>query len=236
MLRGMSVIVLAERTVVANCRKWIGAVVPLLGVLASPGVVAQYYLGVEAGREHLSFRPEYSPVHGGPNDRYDNRANGSVAGVVGGYRWQGRADFSLGVEGRLSVSDTDWKLTLPEPARFRYDVPVSAAMALLPTYRVTENFSVFAETGLALGKIRLRKATTNAVRSRYDVSTWRPGIVAGVGMRYAIGGGWSVRAGYRRTWYKEHDFNTYRADGSQVEAVSSKVVQSMTTLGLMREF
>ncbi len=219
-----------------NCRKWLAAAVPLLGVLASSGVQAQYYLGVEAGREHLSFRPEYSYVNGRPNDRYDNRAHGALAGAVGGYHWRGAADFSLGVEGRLSVSDSDWKTTLPEPARFRYDVPVSVAVALLPTYRVTENFSVFAETGLALGRIRARKTTPDATRSRYDDASWRPGVVAGVGVRHAMGDGWSVRAGYRRTWYKAHDFNTYRADGSQVESVSSKAVQSTLKLGLMREF
>ena len=218
-----------------NCRESLGAMF-LLGMLASSGAQAQYYLGVEAGRERLSFRPEYSYVNGDPNDRYDNRAHGAVLGAVGGYRWQSAGDFSLGLEGRLSVSNTDWELTLSEPARFRYDVPVSVAVGLLPTYRVTENFSLFAETGLALGKIRERKTTSNATRSRYDVSTWRPGFVAGVGMRYAMGDGWSVRAGYRRTWYKAHDFNTHRADGSQVEAVSSKVVQSTVTLGLIREF
>lgn len=65
-----------------NCRESLGAMF-LLGMLASSGAQAQYYLGVEAGRERLSFRPEYSYVNGDPNDRYDNRAHGAVLGAVG---------------------------------------------------------------------------------------------------------------------------------------------------------
>ncbi len=219
-----------------NFWRWLAGVLPLLGLLASQGAAAQVYLGVEAGREHLSFRPEYRFVSGKPDDHYDNRADGSVAGVVGGYRWKTAADFSLDVQGRLSVSNSEWTMTLPEPASFRYDLPVNMAVSLLPAYRLTENFSVFAEAGLALGKIRERKSTSGATKSRYDDATWRPGVVAGFGMSLAVGDGWSVRAGYRRTWYRNHDYDTHDATGVQVETVTSRVVQSTTTLGLMREF
>lgn len=220
----------------SNCRKWIGGIAALLGTLASQGAAAQYYLGIEAGREHLSFKPEYRFVSGAPNQTFDNRAAGSMAGVVGGYHWKTAQDFSLDVQGRLSLSNAAWTLSLPEPASLRYDLPVNGAVSLLPRFHLSKNFSVFAEAGLALGKIRERKSTSNVARSSYDEDKWRPGVVAGLGMSLAMSDGWSLRAGYRRTWYKDHDFNTYRADGTQIEAVTSRVVQSTTTIGVIREF
>lgn len=208
----------------------------VVGAVASPGVAAQYYLGAEAGHEHLSFRPEYRYLNGAPSDRYDNRASGSIAGVLGGYRWKTAKDVSLDVQGRLSVSNSEWTLALPEPAKFRYDLPVNMAVSLLPAYRLSEHFAVFAEAGLALGKIRERKSTTDAARSAYDVSRWRPGVVAGLGMSVTLDEQWSLRVGYRRTWYRNHDFDTRRTDGTRVETVTSRVVHSTTTIGLIREF
>ncbi|GAB1392789.1 hypothetical protein MASR1M60_09520 [Rhodocyclaceae bacterium] len=210
--------------------------VAVLGAVASQGVAAQYYLGVEAGREHLSFKPEYRFMNGTPNQTFDNQADGSNAGLVGGYHWKSAKDFSLDVQGRLSFSNSEWTMVIPEPASFRYDLPVNVAVSLLPTYRLTENFAVFAEAGLALGKIREHKSTSNATRSAYDVSKWRPGVVAGFGMSLALDERWSLRAGYRRTWYRDHDFDTHRADGTQIETVTSRVVQSTKTIALIREF
>jgi len=221
---------------VSNCRKWIGSIAALLGTLASQGAAAQYYLGIEAGREHLSFKPEYRFVSGAPNQTFDNRAVGSMAGVVGGFHWKTTQDFSLDVQGRLSTSNAAWQLALPEPSSLRYDLPVNVAISLLPAFRVSDKFTVFAEAGLALGKIRERKVTTNVAMSGYDEDKWRPGIVTGFGVSLALDDRWSLRAGYRRTWYKDHDFNTYRANGTQVEAVTSRVVQSTTIIGLIRKF
>lgn len=219
-----------------NHLQWITGALTTVGILASQGVAAQYYLGVEAGHEDLSFKPEYRFVSGAPDRTFDNQAEGLVASVVGGYRLTSTNDFSLDAEGRLSISNSDWTLSLTEPASFRYDLPVNLALSLLPAYRISKNFSVFAEAGLALGKIRERKSTESPDKSRYDEETWRPGFIAGFGISLAVGDGWSLRAGYRRTWYKNHDFYTYDANGTQVETVTSRVVQSTTTLGLIREF
>lgn len=220
----------------ANYLKWMFGAVAVVSALGAQGAAAQYYLGVEAGRDHLAFQPEYRFVNGAPQQTYDNRASGAAFGVVGGYRWQSSRDFTFDVQGRVSVSNAEWTLDLPEPASLRYDVPMNVAVALLPAFRVSDKLSVFAEAGLALGKIRERKSTTNVTRSHYDVDKWQPGFVAGFGLDLALDERWSVRAGYRRTWYKDHDFNTYRADGSQVEAVTSEVRQSLTTIGLFRTF
>jgi opacity protein-like surface antigen len=223
---------LVERDIVS--KRWIGGSVILLGALASQGASAQYYLGGEVGSEHLSFKPEYRFVNGDPNRGYDNRANGSLGGVVGGYHWQFAKDCSLDVQGRLSVSDSAWEMALPEPASFRYDLPVNVAVSVLPSFNLTEKFAVFAEAGLALGKIRERKLAVTS--SQYDIEKWRPGIVAGLGVSLALDERWSVRAGYRRTWYQNHEFNTYSANGAQVETVTSRVTQNTVTIGLIRKF
>ncbi|WP_201211131.1 outer membrane beta-barrel protein [Rhodocyclus purpureus] len=215
-------------------QRWILAAAGAVSVLAAQGVEAQYYLGAETGREHLSFKPEYRFVNGDPAASYHNEGAGSTTGMVGGYHWKSARDFSLDVQGRLSVSNADWEMSLAEPASFRYDLPVNVAVSLLPSFRLTEHFAVFAEGGLALGKIRERKSAVTT--SQYDVEKWRPGIVAGVGVSLALDERWSLRAGYRRTWYQNHEFDTYLADGTRVETVTSRVVQSTTTIGLIREF
>lgn len=220
----------------SNCWKWIVGIPALLGALASQGAAAQYYLGIEAGSGHLSFKPEYRFVSGAPNQTFDNQADGSVVGMIGGYHLKTAKDYSLDVQGRLSVSDNAWKLSLPEPASLRYDLPLNMAVSLLPVYRLSENFAVFAEAGLALGKIRERKSTSNVTRSSYDEDKWRPGVVAGLGMSLALDDRLTLRAGYRRTWYQDHEFDTHTANGTQVEAVTSRVLQSTTTIGLIREF
>lgn len=219
-----------------NYQKCMGAVVAVVGVLASQGVAAQYYLGVEAGHEHLDFEPKYRFVNGTPNESFENHANGAALGLLGGYHLLSTKDYALAVQGRLSVSNADWKLRLDEPASLRYDLPMNVAVSLLPTFRLSEKFSVFAEVGLALGKIREHKSTGNVNSSSYHEDKWRPGMVAGLGLSFALDERWSVRAGYRRTWYKDHDFNTYRANGTQVERVTSRVEQSSTTLALIRAF
>ena len=113
---------------------------------------------------------------------------------------------------------------------------IAALLGALTSHGAAAQYYLGVEAGLALGKIRERKATTNVTMSGYDEDKWRPGVVAGLGMSLALDERWSLRVGYRRTWYKDHDFDTYRADGTQVEAVTSRVVQSTTTIGLIREF
>lgn len=220
----------------SDCRRWILGAATALSAVISQGAAAQshYYLGLEMGREHLSFKPEYSFVSGAPSITYDNQADGSVASVVGGYHSKSTESFSLDVQARLSVNNAAWRLTLPEPASLRYDLPLNVAVSLLPSFHFTERFTLFAEAGLALGRIREQKLAVTT--SMYDIEKWRPGLVAGLGMSLALDERWSMRLGYRRTWYKNNGFGTYLVSGTQVEAVTSRVVQDATTFGLVRDF
>lgn len=78
-------------------------------------------------------------------------------------------------------------------------IPVNVAVSLLPTFQVSEKIALFAEAGLALGKIQERKPAVTT--SMYDVRKWQSGYVSGAGMSFAVDDQWSARIGYRRTWY-----------------------------------
>ena len=219
----------------ANTQCWMLGTVAALGLVAWNSSAAEsYYVGAEIASEHLSFGPDISFVDGRPNRSFDDQAYGSSVGVLAGYRWKARPDFSIALQGRLSASDAAWKQELLEPASFKYAVPVNTAVSLLPTFQASENLALFAEVGLAMGKIQERKSAVTT--STYDVQKWQPGGVAGAGMSVAVADRWSVRIGYRRTWYKELRYNTYLANGTQVETNSSKPVQSTWNIGLIREF
>ena len=206
-----------------------------MGWPASNGMAAQgYYMGAEIGSEHVSYQPEYSFMNGTPNESYDNKADGLGGGVLAGYLWQTGTAFSIALQGRLSAADAVWELDIPEPASLRYAIPVNAALSLLPTFHVSKRVAFFVEVGVALGKIEERKSATTT--SMYDVDEWQSGGIAGAGMNFAVDDRWSVRIGYRRTWYQEFSYDTHLADGAQVETVSDQPVQSMTSIGLIREF
>jgi len=218
-----------------NGQRWMPGAVIALCLAASNGAAAQgYYVGAEIGSEHVSFQPLYRFANGAPNLSFDDQVYGSGVGVLAGYRWKAAPDFSIALQGRLSASDAAWKLELPEPASLKYAIPVNVAVSLLPTFQVSEKIALFAEAGLALGKIQERKSAVTT--SMYDVQKWQSGYVSGAGMSFAVDGQWSARIGYRRTWYKELSYDTHLANGTKVEMVSSKAVQSMTSIGLIREF
>lgn len=213
---------------------WIA--VTAVTAFASPLAMANYYVGAEVAREHLLFKTNYSFVNGTPQDVYHNRETDTLTSVLAGYRWVSADRYALSLQGRLSVSDTNWTLSIPEPAAFRYDLPVSGAVSLLPSYRLNNKLTVFVETGLAFGQVRERKTTTNPASSRYDESSWQPGLVAGFGVSVDLAKSWSVQAGYRRAWYGDIDYPTYDASGTQIETVSSRAVQSATSLAIVHQF
>lgn len=205
------------------------------GAIISQPVAAQSYVGVEIGRENISFEPTYQFLIGGGDQSFHNRASGAVGGVVVGYRWKPAQGLSWDLHGRLSGSDNAWRLALPEEsATFRYDLPVSLSFSLAPVWQVSDKVALFAEAGLAIGRIREQKLAP--ITSRYDVQTWRPGLLAGLGARVALDDRWALRLGYHRIGYRAHDFDTFDATGSQVEAVRSRVTQRETTLAVIRAF
>lgn len=220
-------------------RHWMIGAASVACLIAANGVAAQtYYVGAEVGGEQVSFPTDYAFASGGPNESYDNRANGTSGGVLAGYRWEVAPGVSIALQGRLSVSDTAWKMDLADQTSFKYAIPVNAAVSLLPIYRVSDKVALFVEAGVALGKIQERKSavSTSMYPSLYDVRKWQPGGIAGVGISLAMDEKWSLRIGYRRTWFKEFSYDSHLADGTQVETVSASPVQSVTSLGLIRDF
>lgn len=220
-----------------NKQYWLLAAVTTMGLGLSPTIGAAAsggYLGAEVGYERVLYQPEYRFVSGAANRTFDDKADGLGGGVLAGYRWQTAEKFSIAMQGRLSASDAVWELDLPEPASFRYAIAVNAALSVLPVYHISPRVALYAEAGVALGKIEERKSA--AVTSRYDVDEWQPGLIAGAGMSLAVSDHWSVRLGYRRTWYKEFRYDTHLANGTKVEEVNAKTVQSLSSIALIREF
>jgi opacity protein-like surface antigen len=220
---------------VANNQRWIFVAASVLSIAASNVLAAEaYYLGAEIASDRLAFQPKYNFASGAPAETYDNKASGMNAGVLAGYRWTLSPDFSIALQGRLAGSDAKWQLETAEPASLKYSIPVNAAVSLIPTFQVSKNLSLFAEGGLALGRVQLQKSAISA--SMYDVQEWLTGGIAGAGVSYALDERLSVQLGYRRTWYNEVKYDTHLANGSLVETVRDKPVQSQWSIGLIRAF
>jgi opacity protein-like surface antigen len=208
----------------------------LLGAAMCGSAVAEgFYLGIEGARERITFKPHYYMLDGTPDGSFTNRARGNSAGLLLGHRWQLAPRVSLALEGRLSASDTRWTLSIPEePARFRYDIPYSAAVTLQPTVHVTEVIGVYAEGGFAYGRIRERKSAP--ATSAYDARGWREGRVLGAGVSLKVGQAWSARVGYRETRYSSLSYTARLGDGTPVERVRDRPRVESWHFGLMRSF
>ncbi len=153
-----------------NKQCWLFGAVPAMGLgllPANDAVAKGGYLGAEVGQERVLYQPEYSFVSGAANLSFDNTAGGWGSWVLAGYRWQTGEDLAIVLQGCLSAGNAVWTIDQPEPASFCYAIPVNAALSLLPTLRLSPRVALFAEAGIALGKIEERKSAT--ATSRYDV-------------------------------------------------------------------
>lgn len=215
-------------------KRYCTAALCAFGAIAPAAHGGDYYGGAELASDHLVFRPEYSFASGRPNASYDDQAYGKALGVFAGRRWQVGANVSLAVEARLAKSNTAWRLALPDPASFTYAIPYTASLSLLPSLGLGSRVALYAELGIATGRIEQRKDA--AVGSRYDVAQWRPGWIAGGGLAFALDDRWGARLGYRRIRYASLAYDSRLADGSRVESVSCPSVQSQWGLGLIRSF
>ena len=217
-----------------------------LMLFTAQAAIAQPFMGVELGHERLLFEPSYvqhnTPPAPPEKSRYEDRASGTRASLLVGTETMMGKDFSVAVQGRISVSNSDWTANIlegpdgnKEISRFRYDIPFNIAVTVLPTYHVSPKVALFAETGAALGQIRERRISR--APTGYDETSWRPGLVAGLGMLYKLDEQWSVRLGYQATWYRKDEFDANRSDTLVgTETMTSRVRQTVTTLGLIRKF
>jgi opacity protein-like surface antigen len=225
---------------VSNNRQWVISALALFCSVGSSAVMAQYYVGIEGGSERQMFKQEYTALSSGELQTFEDEAKGSTGGVLLGHRWKVSKAFFLALQGRVSVSDSEWTLNLDIPeesAKFRYDMPLSTGVSILPMFHLTDDLTVFAEGGIAYSRIREQKSQGDGqpVFSVYNIDQWKPGLIAGVGVSLALDQHWSIRLAYRRTWYKDLTFSTEK-DGTAVEEIRSTVVQSTATIGLVRQF
>lgn len=211
-------------------------IVAAIAALACSSAGAQdFYVGMEGARERLTFKPDYYTLAGEPDNQFANRARGQAGGILAGIRWQSGTRAAISIEGRLSASNTDWTLRLPdEPASFRYAIPYSAAVVVQPSLRLSDRVSVYAEAGLVAGRIQERKSAPNT--SRYDERRWRSGTVLGAGIEIRFDSLWSARAGIRKTRFDTLSYTSHLPDGTPAERIRDRPEQHVTHIGLIRRF
>lgn len=117
--------------------------------------------------------------------------------------------------------------------RLRYDIPYSASLTLQPAYHLSDRLAMFAEAGLALGRIHGRKWASPD--STYDERRWRPGLVLGTGVSLRLGDAWSARLGYRETRYRKLRYEGRDAGGTVIERIRDKPRQAAWHVGLVRD-
>ena len=118
--------------------------------------------------------------------------------------------------------------------RLRYDTPYSASLTLQPAYQLSDRVAMFAEAGLALGRIHEHKWASPD--STYDERRGRPGLVLGAGVSLRLGDAWSARLGYRETRYRELRYEGRDAGGTVFERIRDKPRQAAWHVGLVRDF
>lgn len=202
---------------------------------ASQAAAGTSYFGAELSRERLKFKPHYYLLDGTPDGSFTNRARGTGGALFAGHRWSFGPAFSLAVEARLAANDAKWTLRLPdEPATFRFSIPLSAGLVLQPTAHLSDRVSVYAEGGVATAQVRERKSA--AATSAFNVSRWRNGTVLGAGVNVQVSEGWSARLGYRESRYAAVRYTARLNDGTPVERIRDRPIQTGWYLGLSRTF
>lgn len=141
---------------------------------------------------------------------------GFTGRLFGGYLFHIVNKFCLGVEanGEFNTANIESTPTISaQPVvgpisifNTKLNVKTSYGLSLLPTYQVSDDFSVFARAGIAYGTIN---STVSDVLANGDDTFHELGGQFGVGMEYALSKHLSIRGEYIYTAYRsvEQNFN-----------------------------
>ncbi|NCC49957.1 MAG: porin family protein [Spartobacteria bacterium] len=202
----------------------------LSGVLAGPAFASGWYVGAEAGTVTHTFKVHYEYLQGGTPDEYTDRASGTMAGLIGGYRFTLAERIFLSLQGRVSADDAEWTLTTDEPAKLSYSLPVAYSASLLPEIRLFDKLSLFGEIGVGQGRIEMSKSSTQA--SRYDETEWANAYSFGGGLQYRFNATWRLFALYRYTSYEKVSFDSRLPDGTRWESIDGDTTTDFYAVGL----
>jgi len=141
------------------------------------------YLGITAGVISKGTSISRNPAAG----RFEPVQGNANFGVVGGYNWILKDRFMLGLEADIATAGSNFTKT--DATLGAVKTSANFVGSLRGRAGITWNSALFYGTaGLAFSDINARPA---GVSSKND---FRAGIVAGLGIEYAINHDWSARA------------------------------------------
>jgi outer membrane immunogenic protein len=175
--------------------------------------------------------PAPAPWRGQP------QPSGAVAGIYGGYNWQGGSPWVFGVEGEVNRSNAD-DVALETIGggvgtwSYAADINSTAALRLRAGY-ATGRTLFYAAAGLAYADFDLRYIDSGG-GLRDTISDSRTGWTLGVGVEHALTDRWVGRIDVR---YSDFGRTTYNIDeGSGIYPAGFDFTTSEIRLGLAMRF
>lgn len=193
-----------------------------------------FYAGTEIGYVETRFEPQYSYMDGSPNDRYLDPAYGQTGSLIFGYMHPLASGLSVGLQGRIGLSNEEWTLDTGESAHLAYRIPYYHSIGIRPAIRLSDSLSVFFDGGIGQGNIQEKKESPFS--SRYDINEWKPGYTAGAGIEYHLSSVWSMNFSYRYTAYEKLSYDSYLPNGSHWETVEDEPQTQVFSFGLTLYF
>ena len=189
----------------------------------------RWFVGAEGGFVSHRFETTYEYMNGGASDQYVDRANGGEIAVAFGYAIPLNKQFSVDILGRIAGNNAEWTLdTVDEysgtdkggPARLTFEIPYFYDAMVRPHISLPANFSLFGEAGLRYGYLHFKKVSDSS--TRYEISEWTPGFVAGGGLQFDALRNLSLYVTYRYATFDSGNTESVFPDGTPWEKVEVK--------------
>lgn len=156
------------------------------------------YIGVHGGYGFGSF-----DTVGGAGVSQSQSPKGGLGGIQGGYNWQVRDNWVIGVE-----SDASWGSVSRSSGGIKVDVDALGTARARIGYAINNNVLLYGTGGLAWA--HADSTTAGATRDQFYF-----GGAVGGGVEYAFNPRWSTKIEYLYADFgKIHDFNGTNADAS----------------------
>jgi outer membrane immunogenic protein len=193
------------------------------------------YAGVHLGYLDGDFDVRFQPP--APAWRGEPQPSGAVAGLYGGYNWQGGSPWVFGVEGEVNWSNADACCAetiggIPGSWSYAADINNTAALRLRVGY-ATGRTLFYAAGGVAYADFDLRYID-NTGGLRDTVSDSRTGWTLGVGVEHAFTDAWVGRIDYR---YSDFGGTTYNInEGTGIYPADTDLTTGEIRVGVAMRF
>jgi opacity protein-like surface antigen len=194
-----------------------------------------WFVGLSGGDGKIEFEPQYHFVDGRSPRTFSDQGEGWAAGVSIGYQHEINADFSVDVAAEYIAQDAEWSYFLAfEPASFEYRIPHTVALRLSPSWEFARDWRVFADIGVARGRVEERKSAP--ATSNYHFDDWVNAALIGIGVGYDVNERLSLTLGYRELHYDDLSYQSHLPDGTHTETIEDSPASSYTSIGVKYRF